>query len=78
MRKKENGEILGWFAAGFAAAALSIVPTSTPAVSIAGYLLGSFLGAVFPLLSIRQEVADLLTRKNGHGLPFLLGVRVDG
>lgn len=62
-KEKQIEEVLGWFVVGFIVAALSVVPTPMSDASVAGYVLGFFLGFIIPLLSIWQEFKDLLKSK---------------
>jgi len=75
--KGQDEEYVEWFGAGIVAAVLSIIPIPTvPDSTIAGFVLGIFLGIIFPVIDIAQEAEDLSTRKWGWacGLAYAAGL----
>jgi hypothetical protein len=75
-KEKQVQEILGWFVAGFAVAALSVIRTPIGDLSVAGYVFGFLFGFIVPLASTWQKARNLLMgRWSGVcGLTYAVGL----
>jgi 1,4-dihydroxy-2-naphthoate octaprenyltransferase len=75
MSRDKANELIGWFVAGFVVAVFSTVPIpSVPASTIAGLLLGLFIGVIFPLYSIMEEAQDFFRHSWLGGLAYAVGL----
>jgi len=74
-RNKEVEGLITLFLAGVVVAAISIIPIpNVPDSTLAGLLLGLFLGIMFPLYGIAQEAVDFFKHSWLGGLAYAFGL----